>query len=320
MNKLTLDELCTRIKTPRKTLILCHKNPDPDTLGSSYALKYILEHYGSRSSVACCDEMSRKLSSIFGEDSLTKNDPINYERIVCVDVASPSQLGENESLVPYVDFTIDHHASNIRFSDYYEDLVPACAEIIVDISKHLGIYNKLPKHFYECAYAGISGDTGCFKYSSCTPKTYICASDLVGKGIDFAGINHIIFDSKTMGEVRAIRATYENMKLYHGGELAIIMITSEMKRELNITNDDIGDIVNVVRQIEGVMVAISIKQSDKDESKYTVSSRSNCDINVSDICATLGGGGHAKAAGANLTASSPAEALKIVQELFEGAL
>lgn len=320
MKKLTVDELCSRIKEPSKTLILCHKNPDPDTLGSAYALKYILNYYGSVADVACCDEMSRKLMSIFGEDSLKSHDPINYERIVCVDVASPSQLGENEMLSGYVDFTIDHHATNTRFSDYYEDFTPACAEIICDIATHLNIFNRLPRHFYECAYAGISGDTGCFKYSSTTPKTYVCASELIEKGIDFAEINHIIFDSKTMGEIRAIKATYDNMKLYKNGALGIIMITNEMKKSLDLTNDDIGDIVNLVRQIEGVMLAVSIKQSDKDENKYTISSRSNCDIDVSYICAQLGGGGHAKASGANLTADTPMDALMKTVSLFEGAL
>ena len=320
MKKLTIDELCARIKTPRKTLILCHKNPDPDTLGSAYALKYVLEFYGSSVGILCCDDMSPKLSRIFGDKKITEENPIDYERIVAVDVASPSQLGENEALSAYVDFTVDHHATNIRFSDYYEDFTPACAEIICDIAVYLNIFNRLPKHFYESSYAGISGDTGCFKYSSCTPKTYMCAAKLTEKNIDFAEINHIIFDSKTMGEIRAIKATYENMKLYKNGELAVIMITNQMKKEFDITNDDIGDVVNLVRQIEGVRVAVSLKQSDKNEESYTISSRSNCEINVSDVCQILGGGGHAKAAGASLTAKSPLEALETTVALFKGAM
>ncbi|MBO5213004.1 MAG: bifunctional oligoribonuclease/PAP phosphatase NrnA [Clostridia bacterium] len=320
MKKLTIDQIAQRIKTPKKTLILCHKNPDPDTLGSAYALAHVLNYYGSETAVLCADEANTKLSFITNGEKIKETNASGYERIVAVDVASPSQLGAHEEMADKVDFTIDHHEMNTRFSDYYEDFCAACAQIIYDISVYLGIFDKLPKHFYECVYAGISGDTGCFKYSNSTPSVYVCASRLVEKGIDIAEINRIIFDSKTMGEIRAAKVTYENMKLLCDGRLAVIMITDDMKRKASLTNDDIGDIVNLVRQIEGVSIAVSIKQSDKDLSKFTISSRSNAEADVSEICARLGGGGHKKASGASLVAGTPSEALDTVIKLFSEAL
>jgi phosphoesterase RecJ-like protein len=94
------------------------------------------------------------------------------------------------------------------------------------------------------------------------------------------------------------------------------MFTKAMREENEITDEDIGDIVNCIRSIEGVKVAVSIKQTTNDENKYSISSRSNCDIDVSKACAKIGGGGHVRAAGATLYAESPNEAEQTIIELF----
>ncbi len=315
MNKLTLKELLNELTAPKYTLILCHKNPDPDTLGSAFGLKTILEHYGARVRVGCCDE-TKRLAFITKGESLSYIED-GYERIIAVDVASPNQLGELSYLADRVDITIDHHAMNTRFSNYYEDLCAACCEIIYEIGKELNILNELPRHFFESVYAGISGDTGGFKYSNTTKRTMLYGAEIISSGIDFAEINRLIFDSKSLSEIKAQELTYQNAKLFCDGRLAVVLFTKAMKEENNITDEDIGDIVNYIRCIEGVMVAVSIKQSSRNENKYSISSRSNCEKDVSAVCAKIGGGGHIRAAGATLEADSPEEALNKIVELFK---
>lgn len=319
MIKLSIDELAKKVQEKKKTLILCHKNPDPDTLGSAFSLKEILEYYGSEVSVACCDKPSRKFAFITGENNFEYTEE-EYERMIAVDVASGPQLGEYEFLAKKVDIIIDHHAMNTRFCDYYEEFTAACCEIIIKLADTLGVTDKLSKHFFECVYAGISGDTGGFKYSNVMPSTHEYASRIIEKGIDHAEINRIIFDSKTVGEINAQKITYEKMQFFCGGKLAIVEFTNEMKQEYGIEETDITDIVNYIRCIEGVLVAVSIKQSPKDEKKYAISSRANCDIDVSLVCAKLGGGGHKRAAGAVIMACSAKDALDVVLPLFEEAV
>ncbi|MBQ8145508.1 MAG: bifunctional oligoribonuclease/PAP phosphatase NrnA [Clostridia bacterium] len=318
MNKqLTLDQLSDIIKEEKSTLILCHKNPDPDTLGSAFSLKHILEYYNSKVSVACCDMPSQKFNFITGGISL-EYDYGSYERIIAVDVASPTQLGDLSFLAESVDLIIDHHAMNTRFAPYYEDLGASCAEIIFSIYKFLGI--KLPKHFFECVYAGMSGDTGGFRYSNVTTRSMEYGAQVIASGIDHAEINRIIFESKTMGEIKAQQLTFEKMELLCNGSLAVIMLTNEIKEQNGIFDEDISDIVNSIRSIEGVLVAVSIKQGTKDPQRYSVSSRANCDIDVSRVCALLGGGGHARASGAMVTAPDPKSAYEQCVPLFEKAV
>lgn len=314
MRMLNLQDVQNEVKVPKYTLILCHRNPDPDTLGSAFGLKAILEHYGSKVKVACCDKTTR-LCFITENASLDYRED-SYERIIAVDVASPMQLGELSFLADKVDLIIDHHAMNTRFSDYYEDFCSACCEIIFELAKKLNVLNELPKHFFESVYAGISGDTGCFKYSNTTKRTMEYGAEIISYGIDFAEINRLIFDTKTLGEIRGQELAYKNVKLLCDGKLAIVLFTKQMREENGITDEDIGDIVNSIRSIEGVMVAVSIKQTTNDENKYSISSRSNCDIDVSKACASIGGGGHIRAAGATLIANSPEEAFNEIAKLF----
>ena len=320
MKKLTLEELAGRLKEKKKTLILSHRNPDPDTLGSAFALKSILEVLGSPSFVACADKAPKRLEFITGGASLEYTGE-EYERIIAVDVASSKQLGELEFLAGKIDIIIDHHEMNDRFADYYEDMGAACCEIFVCLADALCLTDKLGKEFFTSVYAGISGDTGCFRYSNTSERTLTYAARIIKKGIvDFADINRRIFDSHTIGEINAQKMTYENMKFYCGGRLTVIPFTNEMKERGNVTDEDIGDIVNYIRAIEGVSVAVSLKQSSKDENKFFISSRANEDIDVSAVCAKLGGGGHIRAAGATFTADNPEKALEICVSLFSEAI
>lgn len=317
ITKLTLEETLEIIKAPKKTLVLCHKNPDPDTLGSAFGLVHILEHFGSAATVASCDKANQKFDFITMGKCVCAPEG-EYERVIAVDVASPQQLGDLSYLADHVDLIIDHHAMNTRFAPYYEDLGASCAEIIFSFYKSLGI--TLPKHFFECIYAGMSGDTGGFRYSNVTTRSMEYGAEIIGMGIDHAEINRIIFESKTIGEIKAQRLTFDKMELLCGGALAVIMITNQMKEENSIGDEDISDIVNNIRSIEGVLVAVSLKQGTKDPSKFAVSSRANCDIDVSAVCQLMGGGGHKRASGATVIASTPKEAHDACIPLFEKAV
>ncbi|MBQ8392142.1 MAG: DHH family phosphoesterase [Clostridia bacterium] len=317
MTDLSFTEVLARLKEPKRTAIVCHKNPDPDCIGSATALSYILIELGSEATVICSERLPKRLSFITKDkEILYSGDFSEFERVICVDVASPSQMGELDKYSHRVDFTIDHHTMNTRFSDYYMEDCAACAQIIFKIGEALNLCNSLPLGFFEAVYAGISGDTGCFKYSNVTNETHIIASKLISKEIDCAEINRLIFDSKTFGEVVAERLTYQHMRLYADGKLSVITFTNKMKKENSLTDEDIGDIVNHIRQIQGVLIAVSIKQSTKDETRFSVSSRSNTDIDVSKLCAIFDGGGHLRAAGCTVIASTAEEAENKIVSVF----
>lgn len=317
MNKLSLSELAGEIRQAKKTVVFCHRNPDPDTLGSAFSLKCILEHFGSEVRVVCPERVKEKFAFITdGCDLTAEFDIDSFDRAIAIDVGSKSQLGDYDIYADKISLIIDHHEMNSRYADYYEDFAPATAMIVYELASELGILDALPKKFFECVYAGLSGDTGCFKYSNTTPYSLRMAAEIIERGIDFSKINYMIFDSKSIGEISAQRMVFDKVSLYCDKRLAIVAVTNEDKKKYGVDENDISDIVNTARQIQGVLVAVTIKQVDADERKFSVSSRANVDIDVSALCLELGGGGHPRAAGATVIASSPEEALETVIKTF----
>ena len=312
----TVDRLCEK----RDTLILCHARPDCDTVGSALALKKLLVLMGMKAHVICESELPHRLEflPLCQESLLESNIPEDFsaERVISVDTASPAQLGGlEERYLDRVEMMIDHHGKGTQYADGY--IIPdlsATGEMIFAISREMlrrGAITDIPKDVDFCIYAAISSDTGCFKYSSVTSQTHMVAASLIRSGIDTAYINHKLFDSKPFIQLKAEKLGFNNLTLYNEGKIGIICFTYEMKEENGISDQYLETLIDVARSVEGVEVAAAIRQP-KDEGVYRCSMRSSCDIDVSAICASLGGGGHTKAAGCTIEADGMERAEDIV--------
>ena len=311
-------ELICKMKGKR-VLILSHRHPDGDTLGCALALKQILKGLGSKADIACADPAPSNCRFLFdGRNGavaepapLLNPAPDDYDKIVSVDTASTKQLGILSFLSDRVCLKIDHHAVGEDYAK--ENLVDpdaaACAEIIMRIAKIIGTPLK---DIMTPLYAGISSDTGGFKYSNTTSKTLRFAAELMDEGVDCGYINHMLFDNHTMSEIRAIRTAYENLELFENGKVALITVTNEKKKENGLSDSDLGVLSSLSRDIEGVLLGIVLKQDASDEKKYRISMRSSEPVDVAEICSKLNGGGHVRAAGGEIIADSVKEAVNTV--------
>ena len=325
---LTLVETVDRLCEKKATLILCHARPDCDTVGSALALKKLLVLAGMKAHIICESELPHRLEFLpVGQESLLEEKiPADFiaERVISVDTASPKQLGAlEEKYLHKVDMMIDHHGKGQQYADGY--IIPdlsATGEIMFALSREMlrrGAINEIPAEVDLCIYAAISSDTGCFKYSSVTPQTHMVAASLLRSGIDAAYINHRLFDSKPFVQLRAEKLGFDNLTLYNDGKVGIVCFTYEMKKEHGILDQYLETLIDVARSVEGVEVAAAIRQP-KDEGVYRCSMRSSCDVDVSAICASLGGGGHVKAAGCTIEADSMESARDIVLSAIGTAL
>lgn len=318
--RLTLSETVEILTEKKDTLILCHTRPDCDTIGSAFALKQLLEMQGMKSHCLCSNELPKRLQflSFVQESLLSENMPDDFspERIIAVDTASPAQLGSlADEYIGRIDLMIDHHGKGEQYADGY--IVPdisATGELVFDISREMlcrGAIDSIDGSIDACIYAAISSDTGCFKYSSVSPKTHIVAAELLRGGIDAAEINRRLFDSKPFIQMRAEQIGAENLKLYCGGKIAIIEFPYELKKANGIEDEYMETLIDVARGIEGVEVAAAIRQP-TEKGVFRCSMRSNSDVDVSKICSSFGGGGHVKAAGCTIEAESASKAAEMI--------
>lgn len=274
-------------------LILTHVHPDGDTLGCGFALCEALQILGKKAVVRCADPMPKNCAYL----GKLSDEDIKTENIIAVDVADEKLLGKDfeERFSGRVKLCIDHHGSNRLYAEQtlLDAKAAAACEIVLDVIRMLGV--EVTKSIANCIFTGLSTDTGCFRYSNVTPKTLRMAADMIEKGAESSRINVIMFETKTKTYVALERLALESMKMYFDGRCAFVTITQEMFCESGSNESEVDGIAAIPRQIEGVLVGVTMRE--KADGTFKVSMRSHEGVDVSEICATLGGGGHARAAG-----------------------
>ncbi len=306
-NNITLDGARKILFDSPRTLIYSHGHPDADTLGSALALKLALKKAGRESYVTCLDPIPQRLSFLADEPV-----PDGFEpTLVCaVDVASYRMLGiKDESLRGRIDLKIDHHRTGEDYAkfNYTDDGSAACGEIIFDL---LG--DAVDAEIAEPLYAAIASDTGCFRFSNTTARTHIIAARLTEHGINVGGINHRLFESRSQGEVAALKLALSSLEYHCGGRLAIVCFTNEDKEKYGFDDDNISAHNSLTREIEGVELGITVRQKANDPEVWKISMRSGEKVDASALCGVFGGGGHIRAAGCEITAPDKATACRTV--------
>ena len=275
--------------------ILTHAYPDGDTLGSGFALCLALRQIGKKARVITTGVPSKftYLQKNIEEDYFTT------ETVVSVDVAADSLLGSNMGkYIGKVDLCIDHHGSNTftakeKFVDKY---AAANCEILYKL--FLRMHINFTKDIADCLYTGISTDTGCFRYTNTTAETMRVAASLMDFGCNTAYINKAMFETKSKNKIQLERAVYDSMTYCADGRCAIIYTTLDMLKKLNTGDDEMEGLASIPRQIEGVLIGITMRE--KEGGFFKISVRTNNNINASDFCSQFGGGGHPAAAGCSI--------------------
>ena len=288
---LTISQTAERLTAAQDILILTHRNPDGDTLGSGFALHYAFGAMGKRSAVLCSDEFPKKFSYFTAEQDYD----FEPHLIVAVDTADTQLFGAaTQVYANRVGLCIDHHGSNSR---YAEDLclfpgAAATAELVYQILVEMGA--EITPKIADCLYTGLSTDTGCFKFSNTTEMTHRIAADLFAAGADYVTINRLMFDTKSRSRVMVEQTVLSSMEFYFNHRCAVIAIPRCLIMENNVDESELDGIAGIPRQIEGVEVGVTLREK---EDGYKISVRTSTEADASAICAKLGGGGHVRAAG-----------------------
>ena len=316
-------------------LILLHAHPDGDTLGAGIGLQNILRKLGKTAYCVCPSVIPHRLAFISGE-SLSRDrefllmeqlpNGFLWDYVVSVDVASPSLMGDYA--IPFgewgmVDLAIDHHGTNTLFAKQalVDADMAACAEIVFDIGKLIFGWSEedpMPREIAAPLYAGLNTDSGAFKYNAVTPETHHRAAVLLSSGIEHTKITARLYGSRPIREVMAAKAAYADLRFFFDGQVSLVTFTEQTMEDYRLRDEDIDDVVNMIRGIQGVRIAIHIKP--RGTGLFKLSLRCEPGVNVAEVCAKFGGGGHQCAAGCNIGTEEPAEAERLILEAAEEAL
>jgi len=293
-------------------LILTHRRPDGDTVGSACALCRGLRALGKRAQILPNPELTPRLAVL--AEGLIGDAETAGGCVISVDVAAQGLLPARYAhLADETQLSIDHHSSHRAFAK--QTLVSAdaaaCGEVILALLDAMEV--PLTEAIAEALYVALSTDTGCFRYGNTTGSTLRAAARCLEAGADTLRWNRVLFLEKSLPRLRLEAYLTQHAEFYREGRTALCLLPDAVLKEFGVDEADLDDISGFPRDIAGVELGMMLRTV-SDGTK--ISLRTYAPWNASDICANWGGGGHPAAAGATLPCGLE-EARKTVLETLE---
>jgi bifunctional oligoribonuclease and PAP phosphatase NrnA len=320
MTQSTLAQIGSILREHHRFAVLSHVRPDGDALGSQLALALSLQQLGKEVTVWNEDGLLEKYDFLPGGERLTRPpaEPQDFDVAIALDTATQNRLGTAGESVRRAKtwINIDHHPSNPGYGDlvYIDPTSPATGQILFELIQS----EQLPMDpaIAENLFVAISTDTGSFQYPNTTARTFEIGAELVRGGVDVGRVSQLLYESYPRRRTELLRELLGTMRFEANGQIASFSLSLKVAAELGVKPEDNEGLIDHLRAIQGVIVAIFFEELV--EGKVRVSMRSkNERVDVSAICQKFGGGGHKLAAGARVRGTLAEVEQKILKAICD---
>lgn len=297
-------EAISLINTAKKILLISHRRPDGDTLGASVGLHLALAQMSKQTVLACIDDVPQRLAFItdFLPDThkfQKELDLDDFDLIIVCDAGAHHMTGFHEKYPDFLEkrvpiINIDHHGSNDNFGtvNIVDTKASSATMIIYKLLKQLPV--KITREIASVLLAGIYSDTGAFMHSNTTEEAFEIAAELSAFGVSMNVIVRQLFRQATLGQLRLWGYILENMRKNEKKILSSVVAESDFK-VIGAHSSDTGGIIDLMNTVTDTTYSLLLAE---DEGVVKGSLRTQRDdVNLSDIAAQFGGGGHPKASG-----------------------
>ena len=298
--------IAEEIRKARTIAVLSHVRPDGDAIGSQLGLALSLIGLG-KTVDAWNEDGLPEAFNFLRESQLVTVPPKavrTFDLVIALDTATRDRLGTSLQVIRQANcwINIDHHASNPSYGDLnYLDLTsPATGQIVFDLIQAQRY--PLSLEIAEALFVAISTDTGSFRYRNTSAHTFEVVAELVRQGVDVARISHFLYESQPKRRVLLLHELLHNARFYARDRIGTMALTLEKKKQLGIQPADTDGLIDVVRGIDTIVVAILFEELENSRVRVSMRSKSVA-IDVNKVCGEFGGGGHPLAAGARIRGS-----------------
>ena len=311
MDKKTAQIVKGLLATPQRIVVVGHKNPDGDAIGSCLGLSFFLNSMGHSSTVIMPNDFPDFLKWMPGVDDI-----LIYEKeiekscdfirkanlIFTLDFNSLDRIGDLQTPLENsnAEFVmIDHHQqpADYAVAKYSDVSMSSTSEMIFHFMDALGQTEKLSKEIATNLYTGIMTDTGSFRFSSTTPTTHRIIANLIEAGAEGDTIHQNVYDTNSPDRMKLLGVALNNLNILTDYHTAYITLTQKELDEYNFRKGDTEGFVNYALSIKGIIFAVIFIEN-KQENIVKMSFRSKGDFSVNDFARNhYSGGGHINAAG-----------------------
>ncbi len=297
-------QIYQKLLSAKGVIIIPHKNPDGDALGSATALMHILQNHSIPHLVFCATDSSSKYDFIPHAKELTIDPEIwtreHFDTVVVVDSGDLTYAGVKDYIDTHRDrlfvINIDHHATNAYFGDLNLVVTTAASttEILYTFCKVNDI--KIDKQLATCLLTGLVTDTGNFTNAATTIKSLTAASDLIVRGARLDIIQNLTMKDLSTNTLKLWGEVLARLERHDEHDIVYTYITQKDLTDFKATESDIEGVANMLNIMGEGKAALVLKELDNNEVKGSFRTTRD-DVDVSAIAKSLGGGGHKKAAG-----------------------
>ena len=311
MKKQDISHIKALLKTPKRIVVVPHKNPDGDAIGSTLGLYHYLLKYNHEVCVIAPNDYPEFLKWMPNEETILKYDSqtetcnaiINKAEIIfTLDFNALNRTGDMETVLKQSDsikIMIDHHQQPEDYAQYtYSDVsMSSTCEMVYNFINFLEDTSKIDANISTCLYAGIMTDTGSFRFQSTTSDTHKIIANLIEKGAQNAEIHNAIYDTNSYNKLQLLGRALSNLKVLPEYNTAYITLSQEELNTYNFKKGDTEGIVNYALSLEHIIFA-AIFIEDQKQGIIKLSLRSKGEFSVNEFSRLhFEGGGHTNAAG-----------------------
>ncbi len=311
MNEVDIQAIKTLLQTPNNIVIIPHKNPDSDAIGSTLALWHYLKNKGQQAIIVAPNDYPDFLKWMPSETEIIKFDTQKEEAqkhiedanvIFTLDFNDLSRIGEMSTVVAKSEATfimIDHHQQPADYAKFtYSDTrMSSTCEMVYNFICFLGDEATITADMASCLYSGIMTDTGSFRFSATTSTTHRVIASLMDKGAKNSEIHNAIYDTNSLSKLQLLGCALKNLVVLEEYNTVFITLSKQELLQHDFRKGDTEGFVNYGLSLKGIKFA-TIFIENLQEPYVKISLRSKGDFSVNEFARThFNGGGHTNAAG-----------------------
>ena len=317
------DEITKVLQENNNFLITSHINLDGDGIGSELALYFILKKLNKKAIILNQDRLPKIYDFLPGSNKvhyLEDNciDPKSIDVLIALDCSNIKRIGKTYEIFKNIKtiVNIDHHKSNENYGslNYVDYSASSVGEIIYGLIKSVDI-DLLDVKISTCLFTAIITDTGSFRYSNVSSRTFGVVSHLTSNGIKPHLIANNIYNRNTYSGLKLLGEALLNLEINESNYVSWITITRKMLNDTKAKDEEIEGIIEVATTLNNVEISILFRETQNNKIKVSFRSKGNFDVNK--FAGKFKGGGHPNAAGCLCSGKLGEIKEKILSELFK---
>ena len=229
----------------------------------------------------------------------------------CSDISRPGVAG----LERYYTINIDHHPGNAMYGaiNWFDGGASACGEQVADVIDVLGV--PWTHEIGSALYLAILTDTGGFRHSHITGRTFATCRRATEAGVDAAALARLVYEQSTIGKLKLIGALLDGMEVTADGKLAVLALDDVLLARTGATPDDTDGLINMPLMAAGIQAVVLVRAEANGDVRVSLRSKGATDVRL--VAASFGGGGHTNASGFTRRGDAVAVRREVVDRLAQ---